>query len=277
MLWNPFDWTGGPFLALYLMLAAIVFVQGFRLRSTIGSAAPHSDRLSVFELAYLAGGARRLGDAILLSLTSAHGATIDSKGQKITVTDQRPLEQVMVRPPQLPVQPDMTRAQFQTTIMPIVDRVQERLQKLGYCPSEEQMMSFRMNLLTYIGVLLAFGSIKVVVGIERGRPVEFLIFLLFVTTFVGVLLARRPMRTQAGKDALESYRVSHERAARAPLENELLLAVALSGAIVLSDTAHAPVYAASQTMSSGSAGGCGGGGGGSCGGGGGGCGGCGGG
>ena len=82
------------------------------------------------------------------------------------------------------------------------------------------------------------------------------------------MLATRPTRTRAGKDVLRTYQASHGRAARAPLDHELLLAVALSGAVVLSGTAYASVYAASRTMNSGGDGGSG------CGGGGGGCGGC---
>jgi uncharacterized protein (TIGR04222 family) len=76
MTWNPLDWTAGPFLTLYVSLAAIVFLLGFRLRSMIGPPAHATRQLSVLELAYLAGGARRLGDAALLSLMSGSGATI---------------------------------------------------------------------------------------------------------------------------------------------------------------------------------------------------------
>jgi hypothetical protein len=64
MIWNPFDWTAGPFLALYLTIAAIVFLLGFRFRSKVGPATQATHQLSVLELAYLAGGARRLGDAV---------------------------------------------------------------------------------------------------------------------------------------------------------------------------------------------------------------------
>ena len=63
MPWNPFDWTAGPFLTLYLTIAAIIFLLGFHLRSMIGPAGRTTHQLSVLELAYLAGGARRLGDA----------------------------------------------------------------------------------------------------------------------------------------------------------------------------------------------------------------------
>ena len=269
MTLNPFDWTAGPFLALYLFVALTVFLLLFNFRSMIGPAARDSQQLSVLELAYLAGDARRLGDAVLFSLTSGNGATIAPKGHKITVTDQTPLATLMGRPPILPVQPNMTRQQFQTAVKPLVERVQRRLQELGYHPTDDQMASFRMTvLLPFVGLLLAFGLIKVVVGAERHHPVGFLIVLLLLTTFYGFALAKRPTRTRAGNDVLQTYQASHARAARAPLDHELVLAVALSGAVVLSGTAYASVYAASQTMNSDS------GGGGGCGGGGGGCGGC---
>jgi uncharacterized protein (TIGR04222 family) len=272
MTLNPFDWTAGPFLTAYTLLAVVVFMVCFRVKEMIGPPAQANRQLSVLELAYLAGDARRLADAVLLTLTSGHGAIIDSDGRKITVTDQTPLATLMGRMPPLAFSPDMTRQQFQTAVGPIVERVRARLQQLGYCPSDDQMMFFRMTVLPFVGFLLLFGIVKAIIGgAERHHPVGFLIFLLFATVVAGFVLVRRPTRTQAGNDALQAYQASHARASRAPLDHELLLAVALSGVVVLSGTSYAPIYAASKTMGSG-----GGDGGGSsgCGGGGGGCGGC---
>ena len=260
MTWNPFDWTAGPFLSLYATMALIVFLAGFSLRSMIGPAAHAVRKLNVLELACLAGGARRLGDAALLSLISGKGATIAFKGDNITVTDQRPLATLMNGPPVLPVRPNMTRQQFQTALEPLVERVQGRLQALGYYPSDGQMTSFRLTVLPFIAFLLVFGTIKVMVGTERHHPVGFLIVLLVLTVLAGFYLVKYPARTRAGKDALQAYQTDHARASRAPLDHELLLAVALSGAVVLTGTAYASVYAASKTMSSGdSSSGCGGG------------------
>src|SRR5215470_9204880 len=139
MTWNPFNWTAEPFLALYLSLAAIVFLLGFRSRSTIGPSANAPRKLNVLELAYLAGGAGRLGDAALLSLTSGNGATIAPSGNSITVTNQAPLASLVGQPLRLSFHLGMTRQQFQTAIKPIVEQVQERLQQLGYSPTDEQM------------------------------------------------------------------------------------------------------------------------------------------
>jgi uncharacterized protein (TIGR04222 family) len=105
MTWNPFNWTAEPFLALYVALAAVIFLWGFSLRSMIGPAASGTRQLSVLELAYLAGGARRLGDAVLLNLTSGNGATISSNDYKITVTNQAPLAILRGRPSLLLFQP----------------------------------------------------------------------------------------------------------------------------------------------------------------------------
>jgi uncharacterized protein (TIGR04222 family) len=268
MTWNPFNWTAEPFLALYVTLAVIVFLLGFGFRSMMGTPAHATRRLSVLELAFLGGGARRLGDAALLCLTSGNGATIAAKDHTITVTDQRPLATLTGRPIRLQVLPGMTRQQFQAAIKPLVEPVLRRLQELGYCPTDDQMTSFRMTVLPFVALLPVFGIIKAVVGTERHHPVGILVFLLIVTAFTGIVLARRPTRTRAGKDVLKAHQASHARASRAPLDHELLLAVALSGAVVLSGTAYASVYAASRTMNSGGDGGsgCGGGGGGGCGG-----------
>ena len=274
MEWNPFNWTAGPFLTLYLALAFTIFLLGFRLKSQIGPAAQMGGRLGVLELAYLAGGAQRLGDAVLLRLTSGHGATIDSNGYKITVVDPSSLATLIRQPPRMQFQAGMTRRQFQTAIQPIVARIQELREKSGYCPTREQMASFRLEVLPFVALLIMFGITKAVIGSSRHHPVEILIILIVITAFAGIVLAKAPRRTQAGTDILETYQSSNERASRAPRDNELLLALALSGPVVLMGTAHASVYSASQTMSSGgggdSGGGCGGGGGG----GGGGCGGC---
>jgi len=269
MPWNPFDWTAGPFLTLYVGMAAAVFLLGFNFRAMIGPAAQATHQLNVLELAYLAGGARRLGDAVLLSLMSGNGAVVAATGNRITVIDQAPLMALIGQPTHLQVAPDMTRQQFQTAVKPIIERVQERLQKFGYYPTEEQLTSFRLTVLPFVALLLMFGTIKAFVGAERHHPVGILIFLLVATLFAGVALARAPARTRAGKQALETFQASHARASRAPRDHELLLALALAGPVVLSGTSYAPVYAASQTMNSGGdggSGGCGGGGGGGCGG-----------
>ena len=168
---NPFDWTAGPFLTAYTLLAAVVFWVCFRVKSMIGPPAQATRQLSVLELAYLAGGAPRLADAALLGLTSGNGATIDSSGQKINVIDQSPLATLMGRLPPLAFSANMTRQQFQIAVGPIVERVQARLRQLGYYPTDDQIMFFRMTVLPFVGLLLLFGIVKAFIGAERHHPI----------------------------------------------------------------------------------------------------------
>lgn len=273
MTWNPFDWTAGPFLTFYVTVALIIFAAGFSQKLRIGPPADAIRKLNPLELAYLSGGAIRVGDAALLGLMSANAATMGPKDNRINVTDQTPLGRLMGRPTGLAFEPGMTRQQFQTAAKPLVEQIQQRLQELGYCPNEVQMAQFRMTFLPLVALLFGIGVIKGIVGTERGHPIGILIFLLIITFFAGFALAARPKRTRAGQDALDSHQSSNARASRAPRDHELVLAVALSGAVVLSGTRYASVYAASKSMGDGGGGdggsGCGGGGGG-----GGGCGGC---
>ncbi|WP_257170201.1 TIGR04222 domain-containing membrane protein [Bradyrhizobium sp. SRS-191] len=272
MALNPFDWTAGPFLLVYIVLGAIVFLKGFVLRGTIGpAAATPPPPLNELELAYLAGGTARLGDTVLLGFAANNAATFTARDHKITVTDQAPLAALLNRPPKLALRPEMTRQEFQEALAPLTARIQARLEALGYAPTNSQMTAFRKSVLPFVGALVLFGLIKVLVGAWRQHDVGFLMILIGATVLGAAVLARTPTRTQAGNDVLRSYQARHARAARAPREHELLLAVALTGAAVLSGTAYAAVLATSKALSS-SGGGCGGGG---CGGGGGGgCGGC---
>src|ERR1700753_738506 len=146
MTWNPFDWTAGHFLLLYVTLAIIVMAVGIRLKMSIGSVARDTRELSVLELACLAGGARRVGDAVLLGLTSGNHAIVDAKGM-ITVMDQAPLQTLTGQPTSLSFKPAMTRRQFQNAILSIVERIQLQLKKLGYVPSDAQMRTFRLTFL----------------------------------------------------------------------------------------------------------------------------------
>ena len=126
---------------------------------------------------------------------------------------------------------------------------------------------FRDVVLALFAIPLLLGLAKVQVGLERHKPVGFLIMLLIVTAIIAVVFLFGPQLTRAGREALAAEKARNARAARAPLESELMLAVALTGLVVLSGTPYGALYAASK-VSGGDGGGGGGGdgGGGGCGG-----------
>lgn len=273
MLLNPLDWTAGPFLALYVGLAAALFAVALLSRSRLGQSADRSYSLRPLEIAYLAGGASRLGDAALVILSAANGAVLAADGSTITVLGDGALSAAAGVPARLPPAKNITRRAFQKAITPLAEQIRERLQRLGLSPGDGDVTRWRAWFISCFAAVLVLGIGKAFVGAGRGHPVGILMFLLIVSAFVGGAMAlSRPLRTRAGSTVLAQYRRAHARAARAPLPDELPLAVALSGAAVLSGTAFAAIYAASRTSSSSSDGGGGGDGGSGCGGGG--CGGC---
>jgi len=138
---------------------------------------------------------------------------------------------------------------------------------------------------------MTVGVLKIYVGIQRDRPVEYLVGMCFASLIISAIaLLRRPLRTRYGDAVINYYeqRYSHLRHLghhqRVVAQDDMLMAVGLfgMGSLVGSDldylnTTLRPVPQGSSGCGS-SSGGCGGsgcgGGGGGCGGGGGGCGGC---
>jgi hypothetical protein len=58
---NPLDWTAGPFLCLYFLLAGAVLIPLFNERNRLGPTTPFTaaDELNTFQLAHLYGGPPR--------------------------------------------------------------------------------------------------------------------------------------------------------------------------------------------------------------------------
>jgi len=266
LILNPFDLTAGPFLTLYVGITAGLFFLGFYLRNNLGQKRVPESELTAFELAYLAGGSTRLGETILLSLLTGNSAVVSADGQTINVSNQVPIRSHISKPDRISFPSDMSVGDFHRTVEPWVTQVQERLQSLGYTPTLDQLAPFRLTFLPAYLFVLIFGLIRFVLGVQRGHPVGFLVIIILVTAVAALcMLAIEPSRTIAGSAILRKHQVRHARAARAPLDDEWLLAIALSGSVVLSGTSYAAVFTASRKSDSGGSG---------CGGDGGGCGGC---
>jgi heme A synthase len=113
-----------------------------------------------------------------------------------------------------------------------------------------------LEALALFAIPLLLGAAKVQVGMERHKPVGILVVLIIMTAIIALFHLIPPRLTRAGREALAAEQARNARAARAPLENELMLAVALTGLVVLSGTPYAALYAAATA--SGGGGGCGG-------------------
>jgi hypothetical protein len=79
MISGPLDWPAGPFLQLYMVLAAICAAIMLFIRRELGPASFSSgDRpLELLEIAWLSGGPARAADTVLVDLLAAGAASVD--------------------------------------------------------------------------------------------------------------------------------------------------------------------------------------------------------
>lgn len=265
---NPLDWTAGPFLAFYFVLAALVFMCVLEIRDRIGPDETMNVTLDPIEMAYLTGGASRVGDAVLVGLLTANAVALSADAKTVqAVAPNAVLPATLEGFRYLLGTPSLPRRAFYSEMKTGLAALTGKLQRSSLSPNEKQVTQY-LRVVTIAGAIpLMFGAAKIVVGVSRDKPVGFLVFFMAVTAFMVIRFLTPPRATRAGAKALEASKRDNARAARAPLENELMLAVALTGLVALSGTAYASIYKDSLAGGgTGCGGGDGGGGGGGCGG-----------
>jgi uncharacterized protein (TIGR04222 family) len=271
---DPLDWTAERFLALYIVVTLGAFGVSVLLREWIGQNAPGGDPrgLNVLDLAFLAGGPGRTADTVLVLLLDAGIAAVDQTGSQVTIDlSAAPLPMILRW---LPAQISgiMTRRGFREAIQPQLDSIRDGLARNGFGLTADDRECLVQATMACLAVPILLGVAKVCVGVSRDRPVGILIVLILVTLALGIkILTSPPLRTRAGKAALDDWSDRNARAARAPLQSEMALAFAITGPVVLTGLPYARFF---KPLGSADGGGCGADGGGGGGGGGSGCGGC---
>ena len=237
----PLDWPAEPFLTFYVLVTLASVVAALRIQGRIGGAGPGVQQVPLrpLQLAYLAGGPVRTANTALLGLLAAGGATLDPKHNL----------RILSPPDTLPSWLDGFRRsapgvtspqQFLAASKPAISAIRSGLAMQGLAPTPVQQATRTGRALCILLLPLLLGVAKVMVGQARHRPTGILTLLLVVTGVVGLFILAKPShRTRAGLAALQRNREHHARAARAPLDHELPLAFALTGAAVLAGTEFA--------------------------------------
>lgn len=270
---GPFDLAGGAFLALYAGLLVLTIIAGFVIPRRLRPAGRPQTVTDMDQLAWLAGGRTRFGDALVARLLAARALIMYGKDMfavtapEVAVT---PAERSVVALPS-----PMHWSRIEETLRAYAQPLERKLADAGLIMSRIERANLRFwAVLPYL-MLIAFGITKWMIGTARDKPVGFLTALLVVTTiFALIRFFTVDRRTQAGIDAVEQTRTRSQRLKAAPTMEETGLAVALFGTAVLVGSGWGDFHRLrgdSGSSSGGDSGGDGGGGGG-CGGGG--CGGC---
>ncbi len=242
---NPFDLSGGPFLALYAGLFPLALLACWALRNAIrGNAGGAADPLTPAELAWLAGGRARAADAAVVGMVSFGGAYLDTKNKRIApVPGARRLPNWIV-PFHAALDAPVATARIARRFAAPLDAVQAGLAARGLAPDASQAASAGRWSIAPLLLLAGFGAVRIDIGLERGRPVGILVAFVAATLLAALLLSfARPTRTLAGRAALRDWRRRHDRLLRAPQDRELALAFAIGGATVLAGTGLAPFAA----------------------------------
>jgi uncharacterized protein (TIGR04222 family) len=190
---NPFDWYGADFLILFwsLCLTLVPLALWLRYRGRGPEEAVFGLPVGTYELARLAEGGRLLADSALAALAySGHIKLLP--GQQV------------FRATHLPPPTDPYELAVWQLISPEgsdTNAVREQANSVGFratqvidskllannllLTSETRQRLNRLPLFTFLA-LEAFGVLKVIVGLNRDRPVGFLLFSLIALALVGV-------------------------------------------------------------------------------------------
>ena len=277
---GPFDLAGGPFLQHKGILYGLAIIAGLLIPRWLRPNGYARRVTDAGELAVLAGGAVRFADAVVAGLLATRALVMI--GKKGFYAQSRDAGRTAAERSVLALPGELSWPKIALTLKPKAEPIGRRLIADGLIMDAGLIQQMRFWQTSPYFLLLAFGMIKLTVGLTRHRPVGFLMLFLFATA---ILAAIRwfsiERRTRGGLAALDDARTSAERLKRAPTSTEADLAVALFGTAVLVGSGWSDFHLLRTASSGGSGssgdsgsggdgdGGCGGGG---CGGGG--CGGC---
>lgn len=218
---NVFDLAGPEFLAVYVlaMAAGVAVALAVRHVMRLPAVRPSFDELGeldTYEVAYLADGAEGATWAAVASLTRAGVLEVDpeTKG-RMRVGDpdrsETPLERTVADAARntrytTPDLDDLTRAAEACT-----RHLEAELQRRGMIMTAAQRLNARIAGSISLALVLGFGAVKVAVGLQRGRPVTFLLVLMFATAAVmAALIVTLKATSRRGDHAIAMLRKHHD-------------------------------------------------------------------
>lgn len=270
---GPFDLNGSQFLQLYLMLSVACVLFSLIIPALMRPAGRERRVDDNDQLALLSGGPTRLAEAAIARMMRTGAASINHRtiiAPRAREAATRPIDAALydVLPAGWSAVQRGAKAHY--------GQIMARLTADGLMMDNETKGRIRVFQTLPLILLFLFGSTKLMIGVERDKPVGFLAILLIVTLVVGVVRwFVIDTRTEAGKRAVADMRRTEDRIRRAPTEAETERAVALFGTSVLLASPLASLHdlrrsgtgdSSSSNVSGCASGGSSGGGGGGCGG-----------
>jgi uncharacterized protein (TIGR04222 family) len=268
---GPFDLNGVLFITLYLLLFGAAIIFGLIIPRLMRQAGRDQSVSDPDQLAVLVGGPTRLCETVVTRLLTARA--IEQRTSNIFGLISAAPARTTVERSVIGVLPASWNV-IEKSVKPYANLQRERLVSLGLLIDNASAARQQlMQTLPYL-LLILFGSIKLVIGAARGRPIGILTMLVLLTVlFAAIRYFKVDRRTSASLRATNAAKAQSARLKAAPTAPEMGLAVALFGTAVLAGSAYQSLHAL-RNVSSGDGGssdlgsgdgGCGGGGCGGCG------------
>ncbi len=207
--WNIFDWTGTPFLILYLCLMAAALAVLLMTRWQRGNSDTSADtRLEAedpYVVAGLVDGARGILQAGLAALAArglieSHPATPGWIGRRKGAQPGNLSQNEEAIWEAIPSDREIETRKLRKELKPLFASVRRQVQQRGWEPRPAALASARLWRAGMVLSLVALGVVKMAIGHYRDRPIGFLVVLTLATLFFGLILALQlPRRTRAGQ------------------------------------------------------------------------------
>ena len=238
---GPFDLTGPAFLQLYLILLVMTVIAGLVIPYWLKPEGHDAPLTQTDDLAYLAGGRGRFAEAVTTRLLTSGKIVFDGSKKFAVAAVGSPANDTERSVLALGGSPNWSAVQ--RTLAAQAQPVEKRLVGAGLLIDDALGWQMRFwQTLPYL-LLLAFGTIKLQIGMARDKPVGFLTALLIATSvFALIRFGALDRRTRGGRRVLAKARATSERVKRAPTNDEAALGVALFGTAILAGSDWAPFH-----------------------------------
>lgn len=213
------DWKGPEFLGFYVVcyIAALVWAIWHRRRRFAKFTVPQADLSSLadpYEAAYLAGGIPRCAQLAVVRLlergdvewkSSWGRSNLVAKGAShpaMTEIESKIFEAVVEKR-----KAGLSLSEIPQIIAPRLGGVESRLAIMGLRPTSDERAGIKVGGIVPLILLLIIGGIKLLIGLDRERPIILLVMCM-VATFVTIiiLLNYRKFLTPAGEEVLAGMR-----------------------------------------------------------------------
>jgi len=250
---NPLDWTANAFLLIYLLLVVLALVVGLRLRRIPPKEGWRRRLDDPDSLAVLAGGADRLADVAVARRYADGQASFNKRGVVFYQhSDASAAERALARLGK----GTSTWFQILSAMAPVARDLEQQLVARGLLLGADDARSRAFWSAMPMLLVIGFGVVRCFLGLARGEAFGFLAMLMLVAVGLAlVMLLRRDRRTRAGEEVLQAAKQRADRVRRAPTQNEVGMAVALFGVVVLLGTPFEAVHAMRHGKGEGSGGG----------------------